>query len=107
MSAVTGVTPSRPAAEQAAAMCSPWVREFDIAVTRQPGYRSAMKSESDPQPQPRSRTRMPSSRPARSQVSASMASSAAARSSTPSGHRQQLYLSRGPRNSWKKAVGSS
>ena len=78
-----------------------------MAVTRQRGYRSAMKSASDPQPQPRSSMRMPSSTPARSQVSASIASSAAARSSTPSGHKQQLYLSRGPRNSRKKAVGSS
>ena len=50
---------------------------------------------------------MPSSSPARSHVSVSIASSAAARSSAPSGHRQQLYLSRGPRNSRKKAVGSS
>ena len=38
MSAVTGVTPPRPAAAPAAAMCSAWVRELDIAVTRQAGY---------------------------------------------------------------------
>ena len=88
-------------------MCSACVRELDIAVTRQLGYRSAMNSASDPQPQPRSSTSIPSSRPARSQVSASIASSAAPRSSTSGGHRQQLYLSRGPRNSVKKAVGSS
>ena len=41
MSAVTGVTPSKPAAAAAAAMCSPWVRELDIAVIRQAGYFSA------------------------------------------------------------------
>ena len=64
-------------------MCTAWVREFDMAVTLQRGKRSAMKSASEPQPQPRSRTSMPSSRPARSQVSSSIASSAAARSSTP------------------------
>ncbi len=71
------------------------------------GYFSASHKDSEPQPQPRSRMRMPSCTPARSQVSASIASSAWARSVTPSSQRQPEYFRRGPSTSPKKASGSS
>ena len=60
------------------------VAELETAVIRQSRYFSAIQRLTDPQPQPSSRISIPSSIPARSQVSRSIASSAAARSSTPS-----------------------
>jgi len=81
--------------------------ELETASTRQRGYRSATHSDSEPQPQPRSRTRIPSVTSARSQVRASMASSAASRSRMPSDHRPQLYLRRGPRTCSKKIGATS
>ncbi len=50
---------------------------------------------------------MPSRMPARSQVSASIASSAAASDAMPGDHRQPEYLRRGPRNTPKNSAGSS
>ena len=60
-------------------------REFETAVIRAAGNRSAAKSANDPQPQPRSRIVWPSSIRARSHVRASIASSASASVSTSSG----------------------
>jgi hypothetical protein len=50
---------------------------------------------------------MPSTMPARSQLSDNIASSAAPTSTTPSPHKQHEYFSRGPRNSSKNSAGSS
>ena len=57
-------------------MYARWEAELDTASTRVDGYRSRSQKESEPQPQPRSSTSIPSSMPARSHVSASIASSA-------------------------------
>ena len=73
-----------------------WDAELETATTRVPGYRSRSQSDSEPQPQPRSSTSIPSTIPARSQVSSSMASSASSSVVTPAGQKQELYLRRRP-----------
>ena len=67
-----------------ASIHSRWRPSSRPRVIRAPGTARRAKRVSEPQPQPRSRTPSPSSMPARSQVRSSIASSAAARVSTPS-----------------------
>ena len=105
MSAVTTSTLPRPRRAASARMKSRWLEEFDTAVMRLRGKRSAAQRVSDPQPQPSSSTRWPSARPARSPVRRSIASSASSRFVAPSGQSAQEYLRRRPRTSRKKAAG--
>ena len=65
------------------ALAARWVAELDTATIRDRGNLRAMYSDSDPQPHPSSSTSCPSSSLARSQVRASIASSAASSVSMP------------------------
>jgi len=107
MSAVVTSTLRRRRSAARRRMNSPCGAELETARKRQPGNRSAAQSVKEPQPHPRSSTRMPSATPARSAVSASIASSAAPKSATPAGQWPALYLSRGPRIRSKNAGGTS
>ena len=85
MSHVMMVTFVSPRRAHSASMCSFCVAELDTPVILARGYFSAIQSVSEPQPQPSSRISCPSVIRARSQVSASMTSSASASVSRPVG----------------------
>ncbi len=107
MSAVMTVRFVSPRSRARASMKPRCLCEFDTAVIRLCGNRSAIDSDSDPHPQPSSSTRCASASRARSMVRASMASSESARLLTPDGQYPQLYFSLGPSTFSKKAAGTS
>ena len=84
----------------------PCACEFTSAVTNDRGERSASQNVSGPQPAPTSRIFIPFSTPARSQICASIASSASFSEDAES-HSPQLYFMRGPRNVAKNVAGTS